>query len=203
MPSELVLASGNAGKLRELAALLGDLPVRVRAQSDFGVSEAVEDGLSFVENALIKARHASAETGLAAIADDSGIAVDALGGEPGIHSARYAGDDATDAANLDKLLTAMAEVPDPERACRFICVAVYLRHARDPLPLIYSAEWRGRLLHAAVGTAGFGYDPIFWVATHRCSSAELPAAVKNRISHRAQAFAQLATALRLELSDRE
>ena len=186
---ELVLASNNKGKLAELQAMLGD-SIKVRPQSDFTDIEAEETGLTFVENALIKARHAASVSGLPALADDSGLAVDALGGAPGIYSARYAGG-AGDAANNAKLLDALKDVPDAERGAQFICALALLRHAEDPIPLICEGAWEGRILHAASGEHGFGYDPLFWVPERDCSSAELSPQEKNQLSHRARAMAQL------------
>ena len=187
--NELVLASNNKGKLAELQAMLGD-SIKVRPQSDFTDIEAEETGLTFVENALIKARHAASVSGLPALADDSGLAVDALGGAPGIYSARYAGG-AGDAANNAKLLDALKDVPDAERGAQFICALALLRHAEDPIPLICEGAWEGRILHAASGEHGFGYDPLFWVPERDCSSAELSPQEKNQLSHRARAMAQL------------
>lgn len=188
---DVVLASGNPGKLRELASMLDGRSMDVRLQSDFDVPPVAETGTTFVENAIIKARHAARHTGLAAIADDSGIIVDALGGAPGVRSARYAGAGASDADNLRKLLDAMADVADPDRSCRFVCVIAMLRHAADPLPLVATGTWEGSLLRTPRGANGFGYDPIFHVPDHDCTSAELEPDVKNRISHRARALAAL------------
>lgn len=188
---ELVLASGNAKKAKELTALLAPLGMNVRLQSMFNVVQPPEDGLTFVENALIKARAAALQTGLPAIADDSGLVVDALAGAPGIYSARYAGLDASDAANNDKLLVAMSDVPEAERSARFVSVVVYMRHAHDPLPLIAQGVWEGRILMSVVGEGGFGYDPLFYVPTHGCASAQLDASEKNRISHRGQSMQAL------------
>ncbi len=193
--SEIVLATGNAGKQRELDALLADLPLTLRLQSEFGVSSAEETGLTFVENAILKARHAARETGLPALADDSGLEVDALGGKPGVHSARYAGPGASDADNVDKLLEALADVEAPARGAAFRCVVVLLRHADDPAPIICAGHWPGRIATARAGEGGFGYDPVFFVPDHDATAAELPAATKNAISHRAQALAQLRPAL--------
>jgi len=190
----VVLASGNAGKLRELGRILAPLGVVLRPQSEFGVPEVPEDGLSFVENAIIKARAASEYSGLPAIADDSGLEVDYLDGAPGIHSARYSG--AGDAANNAKLLQALQGVPEEQRTARFQCVLVYMRHAADPTPLVCQASWEGRILLAEQGEQGFGYDPLFYVPDQGCSSAELLPEVKNRISHRARASALLLEALR-------
>ena len=190
---QVVLASGNPGKLRELQAILVKKDIHLVPQSDFKVSDVAETGLSFVENALIKARHACTETGLAAIADDSGIAVDALGGEPGIYSARYAGLSGpdTDVGNNAKLLSELDQVPESERTARFQCVIVYMRHEKDPMPLICEGTWEGRILFEEQGDNGFGYDPLFFVPTHGCSSAELDAEVKNSLSHRGQALRKL------------
>jgi len=190
---DIVLASGNRGKLRELQQTLGSSGVHLIPQSEFGVTDAAETGLSFVENAIIKARHACASTGLAAIADDSGIEVDALNGEPGIYSARYAGVPGPDAdrANNLKLLDALEQVPEAERTARFQCVIVYLRHSHDPMPLICQGTWEGRILFEESGSNGFGYDPLFFVPTHDCASAELDPEIKNSLSHRGQAIRQL------------
>ncbi|SEA18379.1 MAG: RdgB/HAM1 family non-canonical purine NTP pyrophosphatase [Candidatus Thiothrix putei] len=191
MSQRIVLASGNAGKLREFNAMLADLGIEFVRQSEFGVQDADETGLTFVENALIKARNAAQHTGMPAMADDSGIVVDALGGAPGLYSARYAGEHGDDAANNAKLLQALQDVPDAQRTARFYCCIVYLRHAEDQLPIIAEASWEGRILHSLSGANGFGYDPLFYVPTHGCSSAELPPEEKNRISHRGQALRKL------------
>ena len=190
----VVLASGNAGKLRELAGILAPLGLQLRSQAEFAVPEVEETGLSFVENAILKARAAAQYSGHPAIADDSGLAVDFLNGAPGIHSARYSG--AGDAANNAKLLAALRELPPEQRGARFQCALVYLRHALDPMPLVCQASWEGRILDAPRGDNGFGYDPLFYVPEYQCSSAELPAELKNRISHRARASALLLEALR-------
>lgn len=189
----VILASGNQGKLRELQALLASLGVELLPQSDFQVSDVAETGLSFVENAIIKARHACEETGLPSIADDSGLEVDALAGEPGIYSARYAGTSGpgADAANNARLLAELEQVPQAERTARFHCVIVYMRHGRDPTPLICQGSWEGRILFAEQGENGFGYDPLFYVPDHDCSSAELDPDTKNSLSHRGQALRQL------------
>ena len=187
--TELVLASHNAGKLKELQAMLGDC-IKVRSVAEFSDHEPEETGLSFIENALIKARHASQVSGLPALADDSGLAVDALGGAPGIYSARYAGVK-DDAVNNAKLLEVLREVPDAERSAQFVCALALVRHAEDPLPILCEGLWHGRILHEARGDGGFGYDPLFWVEEQGCASAELPAELKNRLSHRARAMAQL------------
>ena len=189
--TKVVLATGNAGKVRELAAMLQGLNIEVVPQTALQVREAEETGLTFIENALLKARNAAEQTGLPAIADDSGLEVDALQGAPGIHSARYAGPDAGDQANLEKLLTVMQDLPDLARSARFRCVIVYLKHAKDPAPLVTEGMWEGSILRAPKGSNGFGYDPVFWVPEKGCTSAELPPEVKNRLSHRGQALARL------------
>ncbi len=194
----IVLASGNCGKVREFNELLAGLDLEVVPQSEFNVPEAEETGLSFVENAILKARNAAQHTGLPAVADDSGLEVDALKGEPGIHSARYAGPGATDRQNLEKLLAALKDAPDAERTARFQCVIVFLRHALDPTPIICQGTWEGSILREPRGANGFGYDPVFHVPTHGCSAAELPSEVKNRLSHRGQALAKLLRILRGE-----
>lgn len=183
-----MLATGNPGKAKELSGLLAASGYEVVPQSDFGVPEAEETGLTFVENAILKARNAAAHTGLPAIADDSGLEVDALNGAPGIYSARYAGPGGDAGANIDKLLRAMEAIPDAERGARFHCVLVYLRHADDPSPVIAEGSWEGRILRARRGDGGFGYDPVFYVPTHDMSAAELEKAEKNRISHRGLAL---------------
>ncbi len=188
---DLVLASGNPGKLRELSAMLEPLGWNVKPQSDWKISEAVEDGLSFIENALIKARHASRYTGLPALGDDSGLVVDALNGAPGIYSSRFAGAGADDQSNIRKLLETMEGIAEPARKAHFYCAMVVVRQAQDPAPLLAIGKWDGRILMKPVGSGGFGYDPVFWVPGEKCSSAELPATVKNRISHRGQALSAL------------
>ncbi len=192
---EIVLASSNPGKVREINQLLATLDLHVQPQSEFGVVDAEETGLTFVENAILKARNAARHTGLPAIADDSGIEVDALNGAPGIYSARFAGEGASDQQNLDKLLAELEGLPEAQRSARFQCLMVFLQHASDPTPLICQGTWEGRILLAARGDNGFGYDPVFYVPTHDCSSAELPADVKNALSHRGQALRKLVTAL--------
>lgn len=189
----VVLASGNKGKLRELSQILTQKNVELLPQAEFGVADADETGLSFVENAIIKARNAAVETGLPAIADDSGIEVDALRGEPGIYSARYAGmtGEHADQANNEKLLREMAQVPEQDRSARFQCVIVLMRHENDPMPLVCQGTWEGRILFSASGENGFGYDPLFYVPSHDCASAQLDAEIKNSISHRGQALRQL------------
>ena len=188
--SQIVLASGNIGKLRELSQILSPLGLKLIAQSDLNVSEAEETGLSFVENAIIKARNAALVTGLPAIADDSGIEVDALHGAPGIYSSRYAGPDASDTDNIHALLTAMKDVPENERTARFQCVVVFMRHAEDPTPLICQGSWQGQILQAPSGDEGFGYDPVFWVSETDCTAAELSPEQKHAISHRGKAMRQ-------------
>ncbi len=191
----LVLASGNRGKLAELRGLLGDLPLNLQALSDFTTDAAEETAPSFVENAILKARHAAAASGLPALADDSGLEVDALAGAPGVHSARYAGPAADDAANRTRLLQQLADVPADRRTARFRCVLVYLRHAQDPWPQIFSGTWEGRIALVEAGQHGFGYDPLFWLPEHGCTAAQLDPADKARLSHRAQAAQALRTFL--------
>ncbi|WP_097458871.1 RdgB/HAM1 family non-canonical purine NTP pyrophosphatase [Mangrovitalea sediminis] len=194
----LVLASNNTGKIRELTDLLSPLGFSLAAQGTLGVEPAEETAVTFVENALIKARHASRITGLPALADDSGLAVDALDGAPGVFSARYAGETASDADNNAKLLEALKAVPEEQRTASFHCVLVYLRHAEDPTPIICHGTWHGRILSALRGEQGFGYDPLFWVAERQCAAAELSRAEKSQLSHRGQALRQLVEALRTE-----
>lgn len=182
----LVLASHNAGKLKELQAMLGDR-FQVRSVAEFSSEVPEETGLSFIENAILKARHAARVSGLPALADDSGLAVDFLGGAPGIHSARYSGT-GDDAANNARLLEVLKDVPDARRGAQFVCALALVQHAEDPLPVVCEGLWQGRILHAARGEHGFGYDPLFWVEEHGCSSAELSPELKNRISHRALAM---------------
>lgn len=193
---KVVLATGNAGKVRELADLLENFGLDIVAQTALGVDSAEETGSTFIENAILKARHASQITGLPAIADDSGLAVDALGGAPGIYSARYAGEEATDQQNLEKLLHSMEDVPDNLRKARFHCVLVYLRHAEDPTPLVCHGSWEGEITRAPAGQGGFGYDPIFYVASEGKTAAELTKEEKRAISHRGQALALLLEAMR-------
>ena len=190
-PVKVVLASSNPGKLAELRALLEPAQLHVASQDAFGVEPPEETGLTFVENALIKARAACAATGLPALADDSGVVVDALGGAPGVRSARYAGDGASDADNLARLLEALAGVEPPDRGAAFVCALVYLRHAHDPSPIVCEGVWRGRILDAPRGGGGFGYDPVFFVEALGRTAAELSRVEKNAVSHRGQALAQL------------
>ena len=188
---KLVLASSNPGKLEELRDLLSGNGIELIAQSELGVDDADETGSTFVENALIKARHATRITGLPALADDSGICVDALQGAPGLYSARYAGQHGDAERNIDKLLVELAGVPDQQRSAHFYCVLVLLRHPDDPQPLIVEGEWRGRILHARQGNGGHGYDPVFFDPDHGQSAAEMVLELKNRLSHRGKALAQL------------
>ena len=190
----MVLASGNAGKLRELGKVLKPLNVTLKPQAQFNVPDAEETGLSFVENAIIKARAAAQHTGLPSIADDSGIEVDHLNGAPGIYSARYSG--AGDEANNARLLKELGETPEGRRGARFQCVLVYMRHGLDPTPVICQASWEGFILFEPRGDNGFGYDPLFYLPEHQCTSAQLPPAIKNRISHRSKASSLLFDALR-------
>ena len=191
MTQKIILASGNAGKLREFQQLLGGCGFDIHPQSEFFSESAEETGLTFVENALIKARYACQKTGLPAIADDSGIEVDALNGRPGIYSARYAGVDANDEKNNALLLQELMNVPDEKRTARYHAVLVYMRHAEDPTPIICHGTWEGKILREAKGSGGFGYDPLFYVPTHNCASAELSKDEKNKISHRGKAMAEL------------
>lgn len=196
-PSQpIILASGNPGKIREIQAILAGHPIV--PQSQYQIAEADETGKTFVENALIKARHASFHSKLSAIADDSGLAVDYLQGAPGIFSARYAGPGADDRDNIDKLLKALTGVPFEERSARFICVIVFLKHSDDPCPVIAQGIWEGRILSEPVGSKGFGYDPVFWVPEYHCASAQLAPEVKNAISHRGQALRKLASELTVD-----
>ena len=191
-----VLATGNPGKVRELAELLSAFGLDIVAQTDLGVESAEETGLTFIENAILKARHAAQITGLPAIADDSGLAVDALGGAPGIYSARYAGEEASDQQNLEKLLQALENVPDGQRQAQFHCVLVYLRHAEDPTPLVFHGSWQGEIARSASGTGGFGYDPIFFVPALGKTAAGLSKAEKGEVSHRGKALTLLLEAMR-------
>ncbi|WP_426577938.1 XTP/dITP diphosphatase [Xenorhabdus stockiae] len=193
---KVVLATGNAGKVRELADLLADFGLDIVAQTELGVNSADETGLTFIENAIIKARHAAAVTGLPAIADDSGLSVNALGGAPGIYSARYAGADASDQDNLEKLLEAMSDVPDDQRQAQFNCVLVYLRHAEDPTPLVFHGRWSGFITREPAGNGGFGYDPVFYAPEFGCTAAELSREQKSAVSHRGQALKMLLEAMR-------
>ena len=189
--SQIVLATGNQGKVKELAAMLAPLKLDVVAQSEFNVPDVPETDTTFVENAIIKARHAAKMTGKPAIADDSGLEVTALGGAPGIYSARYSGDDATDQTNIDKLLIEMNDVDDNSRQARFVCVLVYMEHENDPTPVICQGFWNGQITKTQEGREGFGYDPVFYVPSLDCTSAQLDKAEKNKISHRAKALSAL------------
>jgi XTP/dITP diphosphohydrolase len=190
MTTKIVLASGNAGKLREFSAMFAqhfaDINVELIPQARLGVDEIEETGLSFVENAILKARHACAITGLPALADDSGLEVDALQGAPGIYSARYSGQG--DAANNEKLLAALTDIPAEQRTARFQCVLVYMRHAEDPTPQVFQGCWEGRIVHQAAGSEGFGYDPVFYLPSEDCTAASLSKEQKNQLSHRGQAI---------------
>lgn len=188
---ELVLASGNQGKLKELTRLLAPRSLTVRAQSEFNIDTPEETGLSFVENALLKARFVAEKTGLPALADDSGLAVDRLEGAPGIYSARYAGEAASDSANWQKLLHELDGVADEYRMASFHCVLVLMRHPTDPVPLICHGQWRGRITASPQGEHGFGYDPVFWVPEENCTAAQLSPEKKNQLSHRGQALQKL------------
>lgn len=196
--NKIVLASGNPGKIREIQAILAEHPII--PQSTFNVVDAEETGTTFVENAILKARNAALHCKLPAIADDSGLVVDALNGAPGVISARYAGVLASDRDNLNKLLRELESVPAELRTARFICVMVFMEHANDPCPVIAQGVWEGRILDHAVGENGFGYDPVFWVPSHHCTSAELPAAVKNTLSHRGQALGHLTALIKAKQS---
>ncbi len=196
MNQRIVLATGNRGKVEEMQAILAPFGLQVVPQSEFGVPEADETGLTFVENAIIKARNAATHTGLPAIADDSGLEVDFLKGAPGIYSSRFAGITANSSDNVAKLLADMKEVPDSERTARFQCLMVFIRHDRDPTPIICQGTWEGTILHASQGDGGFGYDPVFYVPTHNCASAELSAELKNQLSHRGRALRKLAEVLK-------
>lgn len=193
---KVVLATGNPGKVRELADLLAAFGLDIVAQTELGVESAEETGLTFIENAILKARHAAAVTSLPAIADDSGLAVDALGGAPGIYSARYAGLDASDQQNLDKLLVTLDAVPDGQRQAQFHCVLVYLRHAEDPTPLVFHGSWEGEITRAEAGQGGFGYDPIFYVPELGKTAAELTKDEKRAVSHRGKALSLLLDAMK-------
>ena len=191
----IVLASNNKGKVRELGQMLSGLDMEVLPQSQFDAGEVEETGLTFVENAILKARHAAKVSGLPAIADDSGLEVDVLNGAPGIYSARFAGVGASDEDNLQKLLNELSDFPDEQRTARFQCLLVYLRHAEDPTPLICQGTWDGVIAREPKGESGFGYDPVFFVPTHNCTSAQLSPEEKNSLSHRGQALQKLLLAL--------
>ncbi len=184
----IVLATGNKGKLSELRSYFTGLPIEFKSQKDLSVSEVEETGTTFIENAIIKARHAAKETGLPALADDSGLMVDALNGLPGVYSARYAGMNATDEQRIEKLLIALSGL---DRQASFCCALAFLRNADDPAPIVAWGRWEGFILEKPIGDHGFGYDPIFWVPTHNCSAAELEIEEKNKMSHRGRAIKQL------------
>ena len=192
----VVLASGNKGKVREINEILTGLDIEVVPQTQFDVPEVDETGLTFVENAILKARNAAEHTGLPAIADDSGLEVDALKGAPGIYSARYAGPGASDRANLEKLLEEMSGIEDARRTARFQCLMVFMEHEADPTPLICQGSWEGRIAHEPQGESGFGYDPVFYLPDHDRTAAQLPAEEKNRLSHRGQALRALVNELK-------
>jgi len=196
---EIVIATNNTGKLKEFRELLADLPIACLPQSDFGVTSVAETGLSFVENAILKARHACIQTKLPAIADDSGLSVDALRGAPGIYSARYAGEDGNDEANNALLLENLKNIPESQRTARFHCALTFMRFAEDPCPIICQASWEGQILFTPEGDNGFGYDPLFYLPHSGCSSAELLPEQKNRISHRGQAMKKLLDELSKDL----
>ena len=196
----IVLATGNKGKVNELADLLANLNITIKPQSEFNVSDVAETGTTFVENAIIKARHAAKVTGLPAIADDSGLAVDALNGAPGVYSARYAGANASDDDNTHKLLTTLADTPEAQRGAQFHCVLVYMRHENDPTPIICHGIWHGTITDEKKGDQGFGYDPVFWQQDLQMTSAQLPRELKNKLSHRGKALAQLVPLLQQSLS---
>jgi XTP/dITP diphosphohydrolase len=196
---QIVLATGNKGKVAEFSTLFDGFSIKVTPQSEFNVKEVPETGTTFVENAIIKARNAAKVTGLPAIADDSGLAVDVLGGAPGIYSARYAGETANDSDNINKLLKALANETDNRKA-RFLCVLVFMQHELDPTPIICQGEWHGEISTTLSGNGGFGYDPIFWVPEQNCSAAELESNIKNRISHRGNALVQLMQRMKEVLS---
>ncbi|MDH5392354.1 MAG: RdgB/HAM1 family non-canonical purine NTP pyrophosphatase [Gammaproteobacteria bacterium] len=188
---KIVLASNNAGKVREINELLKAYDINVVPQGDYAVDSVEETGLTFVENAIIKARYAALKTGLPAIADDSGIEVDALNGAPGIYSARFSGEGASDKDNNKKLLEMLSGVEEARRTARYQCVMVFMRHAADPTPIIASGHWEGIILNAPKGSSGFGYDPLFYIPTHQCSAAEMSPELKNKLSHRSKALISL------------
>ena len=190
-PKDLVLASANAGKIKELQELLGGLGIKIIPQTDLSIPDIEETGLSFVENAILKARNAAKLSNLPAVADDSGLEVDYLKGAPGIYSARFSGEGATDDTNKDKLLELMTDVPADQRSARYQTVIVYMRHGDDPTPIICQGTWEGTIATESRGDQGFGYDPIFYVTETDCHAAELDKLTKNRISHRGKAIASL------------
>jgi XTP/dITP diphosphohydrolase len=194
----IILATNNAGKVAEFEQLLAPFNLAVSPQADFKLLSVAETGLTFIENAIIKARYAAEKTGLPALADDSGLSVDALKGAPGIYSARYAGEHGDFSANCEKLLAALTDVPFTKRTARFHCVLAYLQYPDDPAPIVCHGTWEGHILTEMRGTKGFGYDPIFYVASHKCSAAELEPLIKNQMSHRAKAFSALVQQLKVD-----
>lgn len=194
---KIVLASNNSGKIKEIREMLQPFSINLISQSDFNISEIEETGLTYVENAIIKARHASKHSKLPALADDSGISVDALNGEPGVHSARYAGKNASNLEKIDKLLSALKDVPEEKRSASFHCVIALLKNEKDPAPIICHGTWKGKIAFSPKGEKGFGYDPIFHVPEYDCSAAELDLTIKNKISHRAKALNQFINLLKL------
>lgn len=200
MKQKWVLATGNQGKVKEMSELLNSFSIEVLPQSQFNVPDVPETGTTFVENAIIKARHASKLTGLPAIADDSGLEVDFLSGQPGIYSARYAGEAATDRENIDKLLSKLVGINPEQRKARFQCVLVYMRHELDPTPIICQGTWEGSITEQVMGEQGFGYDPIFWVESEQSTSAQLTKQRKSELSHRGKALTQLVNLLQAQLS---
>lgn len=192
---KIILASGNPGKLKEFQEIFSKKNIHIIPQSQYRIKDAEETGLSFVENAIIKARHAAKIAGLPALADDSGLEVDALRGKPGIHSARFSGINATDASNNEKLLQLMKNVPEDKRSARFHCVLVLMRHADDPVPMIFHGQWEGFILQRPSGANGFGYDPLFFATDQNTASADLRPEIKNQVSHRGKAVAKLVRAL--------
>ena len=200
MKQKWVLATGNQGKVKEMSELLNSFSIEVLPQSKFNVPDVPETGTTFVENAIIKARHAAKLTGLPSIADDSGLDVDFLNGQPGIYSARYAGELATDQDNIDKLLNKLEGINPEQRKARFQCVLVYLRHELDPTPIICQGTWEGSITEAVDGENGFGYDPVFWVESEQSTSAQLSKQRKSELSHRGKALTQLVALLQKQLS---
>lgn len=197
---KVVLASGNQGKVNELTELLKANDIEVMAQSCFDLESPEETGLTFIENALIKARYAAEKTGLPAIADDSGLSIPSLKGEPGIYSARYSGEQANDQSNIDLVLKNLNGMSGDQRKATFNCVLVFLRHATDPTPIVCHGQWQGSIMDHQSGEGGFGYDPIFWVPEKNCSAAELSKAEKNTISHRGKALSLLVSQLQESLT---
>lgn len=200
MKKKWVLATGNQGKVKEMSELLNSFSIEVLPQSHFSVPDVPETGTTFVENAIIKARHAAKLTGLPAIADDSGLEVDFINGQPGIYSSRFAGENATDQDNIDKLLTRLEGINPEQRKARFQCVLVYMRHELDPTPIICQGTWEGSITEIQHGENGFGYDPVFWVESEQCSSAQLSKQRKGELSHRGKALAQLVSLLKEQLA---